>query len=983
MTTDDGSTDVRTISHYRILEKLGAGGMGEVYLAEDTKLGRKVALKLLSEEYTSNRDRLHRFEQEACAASSLNHPNILTIYEVGAEDEHHFMATEFIDGMTLRHKMAAQSLGTVEILDIALQVASALDEAHAAGIVHRDIKPENIMIRRNGYVKLLDFGLAKLTERTIDRSSLDAEASTRVFVQTDVGVVMGTSHYMSPEQSRGQQVDARTDIWSLGVVMYEMTAGKPPFGGDTSTDVIVAITQKEPHPLGRFSSEVPAELEWIITKALRKDREERYQTAKELLTDLRRLKQRLEFETELERSVSPEKLAAITTVSDHGTHSTAVSPAVTTKETSEHQQSSAEYIVGEIKKRKTGVGIAAVLFVLAVGAGVFFYFNRAQALTDKDTILLADFVNTTGEPVFDGTLKQALAVQLGQTPFLNILPDERVRQTLRFMGRSPDDRITRDVGLEICQRQGIRALLIGSISSLGSNYVLTLEALNAQSGDPIARDQIEAASKEQVLSALSTSAWRLREKLGESLSMMKQYAVPIDQATTSSLEALKAYATGNELRAKGQGEESSAFYKRAVELDPNFAMAYARLAVYHGNSGEHEMAQQYAQKAYDLRDRVSEHERFYITEKFHNYVTGDIDKAIETLKTWAKTYPNDFVPHNNLALNYNFLGRLDEALKEQLEAARLDPKNTTARGNLVDAFLRAGRYDEAVQALKELEALSPDSDSVHFYTYALSVARNDEATRQRELDWSRGKMIEAEFTAAEAAKAGQLGKLRIAKEMTRRSRDLFAKQGRNESAAQVLSFMAGNFALMGQCKEALPLTSEALTVNRGRITMVTAAETYAFCGDQSRAEGLLDELVKSYPNDTAISAIAIPGIRARIEAETGNHAQALQRLESLRRYDFGSVAGFGTPYLRGLVYLADGSSAEAAKEFQRIIDARSLEFLSPIYPMAQLGLARALAKSGDAAQSRVVYQNLLAFWKDADPDLPPMQEVQKEYEALK
>ena len=983
MTTDDGSTEAKTISHYRILEKLGAGGMGEVYLAEDTKLGRKVALKLLSAEYTSNRDRLHRFEQEACAASSLNHPNILTIYEVGSEGENHFMATEFIDGMTLRHKMTTQSLGTVEILDIALQVASALDEAHAAGIVHRDIKPENIMIRRNGYVKLLDFGLAKLTEQTIDRSSLDAEASTRVFVQTDVGVVMGTSHYMSPEQSRGQQVDARTDIWSLGVVLYEMTAGKPPFLGDTSTDVIVAITQKEPHPLGRFSSDVPAELEWIVTKALRKDREERYQTAKELLTDLRRLKQRLEFETELERSASPETLAAMTTVSDHGTHSTKVSPAVATKETSPHRQSSAEYIVSEIKKRKTGASIVAVLFVLIVGASVFFYFNRAQALTDKDTILLADFVNTTGEPVFDGTLKQALAVQLGQTPFLNIMPDERVRQTLRFMGRSPDDRITRDVGIEICQRQGIKALLLGSISSLGSHYVVSLEALNAQTGDSIARDQVEAESKEQVLSALSTSAWRLREKLGESLSMMKQYAVPIDQATTSSLEALKAYATANELRAKGRILEASASYKRATELDPNFAMAYARLAVNFGNLGEREKAREYAQKAYDLRDRVSEHERYYISEKYHNYITGDIEKAIEVQKAWANTYPNDFTPHNNLALNYSYLGRLDEALKEQLEAARLDPRNTTARGNLVDAFGRAGRYDEAAQALKELEALSPDSQSVHFFAYSLAFARYDEAGVRRELEWSKGKDWEADFVATEAFRAALLGRIRESKQLASQAVEMFKKLGRNENAAQVLAGMGGTLATMDNCKEALTYAQEGLALSRGRISLTSAASTYAICGDTTRAQAAIDELLKNYPTDTAIVTISLPAIRAQMERTKGRRKEALQLLESVRRYDLGTVAGFGNNFLRGVTYLEDGQPNEAAKEFQRIIELRSLDLFSQLYPLAQLGLARALAQSGDHSKSRVAYQNLFAFWKDADRDLPPLQQAQKEYEALK
>src|SRR6476659_9124750 len=540
--------DPEKVSHYRILEKLGAGGMGVVYLAEDMKLGRKVAIKILSHEFTTNKDRLHRFEQEASAASNLNHPNILTIHEVGIDDGHHYIATEFIDGVTLRRKMAATPLEIPEILEVAIQVASALEEAHAAGIIHRDVKPDNIMVRRNGYVKVLDFGLAKLTETSTEREPSDGEASTRVLVQTDAGVVMGTSHYMSPEQARGKPVDARSDIWSLGVVIYELVAGRTPFEGETSTDVIVAITQKEPPPLARFAPNVPAELEWIIMKALRKDRDERYQTIKELLTDLRRLKQRLEFESELERTV-PSGMSAV--------KSGDVAPARTTPEralptkTVSHV-SSAEYIANGIKSHKIVAAVVAILLIAGTAAGFYFYYHRSKPLTDKDTVLLTDFVNTTGEPVFDGTLKQALAVHLGQTPFLNIFPEERVRETLRFMGRSPDDRITRDIGREICERQGIKALLTGSIASLGSHYVITLEALNAHTGDPIAREQIEAESKEKVLSALGTAASNLRQKLGESLSSIQKYDVAIEQATTSSLEALKAFTMGNEERSHGR-----------------------------------------------------------------------------------------------------------------------------------------------------------------------------------------------------------------------------------------------------------------------------------------------------------------------------------------------------------------------------------------------------------------------------------------------
>src|SRR5690349_9632556 len=762
------------VSHYRILEKLGAGGMGEVYLAEDLKLGRKVAIKVLSEEFTTNKDRLNRFELEASAASNLNHPNILTIHEVGVDDGRHYIATEFIDGVPLRRKLAASQLETHEILDIAIQVASALEEAHGAGIVHRDIKPDNIMVRRNGYVKVLDFGLAKLTE-TVDRSPLDPDAATRVLVQTDAGVVMGTSHYMSPEQARGKPVDARSDIWSLGVVIYEMVAGRTPFSGETSTDVIVAITQKDPPPLARFAPSVPAELDWIVNKALRKDRDERYQTIRELLTDLRRLKQRLEFEQELERSSSPDVITK-STVSTVAAPTIQDRVAPTIEKTVTHV-SSAEYIATGIKRHKIAAAVIALVFIVAIAGGFYVYKNRAQPLVERDTVLVTDFVNTTGEPVFDGTLKQALAVHLGQTPFLNIFPEDRVRETLRFMGRSPDERITRDIGREICQRQGLRALLTGSIATVGSHYVITLEAVNPRSGDPFATELIEAERKEKVLSSLSTAAWNLRKKLGESLSMMQKYDVSIEQATTSSLEALKAFSMGNDERAKGNAKASLTFYQRAVELDPNFAMAYARIAVQYGNQDQMESAKPYAEKAYELRDRVSERERLYITEKYYTYLTGELDTTIETLQTWAKLYPNDFIPHNNLATNYMQVGRYADAMKEASEAVRLSPDNFSAYDNLVSSYLGLGRIDEAEQAAKDLERINPDSLGNHFTKYLFAFLRRDQAGMDRELEWGKGQSEEAEVLGAVAATATYFGKFKQAEEPENRSEALAEGRG--------------------------------------------------------------------------------------------------------------------------------------------------------------------------------------------------------------
>ena len=972
--------DPDKVSHYRILEKLGAGGMGVVYLAEDMKLGRKVAIKILGHEFTTNKDRLHRFEQEASAASNLNHPNILTIYEVGVDEGRHYITTEYIDGVTLRRKIAASPLQTPEILDIAVQVASALEEAHTAGIVHRDIKPDNIMVRRNGYVKVLDFGLAKLTE-TIDRSPSDAEASTRVLVQTDAGVVMGTSHYMSPEQARGKPVDARSDIWSLGVVLYEMIAGRTPFEGETSTDVIVAITQKEPPSLARFAPDVPAELDWIVMKALRKDRDERYQTIKELITDLRRLKQRLEFETELERSAPPGSFTR-SKISELAAVPTTTQLATPTAEKTISHVSSAEYIANGIKRHKVAAAIVALFLVVATASAFYFYRRNSQPLTSRDTVLLTDFVNTTGEPVFDGTLKQALAVHLGQTPFLNLYPEERVRETLRFMGRSPDDRITKDVGREICQRQGIKAMLTGTIASLGTHYVITLEAINPPSGDPFAREQIEAESKEKVLSSLGIAASNLRQKLGESLSSIQKYDVNIEQATTYSLEALKAYAMANEERAKGRARESLTFYKRAVELDPNFAMAYARIAVYYGNQEQFDAAKEYAQKAYDLRDRVSERERLYIMEKYYSFLTGEIDKTIETLQTWARLYPDDFIPHNNLSFNYKFLGRHEESLKEALEAVRLSPNNINARENLVTGFILLGRLDEAEQASQEMQKINPDALTARLTNYFFAYLRRDQAAMDREMQWANGRPEEADFTVRLSAMALFEGKAKRAEELQRRARELFKRQGREESAASGLMDLADELATIGKCDPAKANAKAAMDLHRGITNMARAASVYAACGDLGQAQSLLEQARTASPYNTIIVSMAVPMITASVEGSKGNFSHAIQSLEAVRPYETGLIVGSSTKYTRGNLYLQQRMGKEAAAEFKAIIDRPGIAILSPISVLAHLGLARAAVINGDTAAARKSYQDFFALWKDADPDLPVLAQARKEYEQL-
>jgi tetratricopeptide (TPR) repeat protein len=798
-------------------------------------------------------------------------------------------------------------------------------------------------------------------------------------VQTDAGVVMGTSHYMSPEQARGKPVDARSDIWSLGVVIYEMVTGRTPFEGETTTDVIVAITQKEPAPLLRFAPTVPAELDWIVTKALRKDRDERYQTIKELLTDLRRLKQRLEFEAELERSVAPESLT-------RSAFNTSISPA-TAQERAAHTKtvshvSSAEYIVTEIKNHKIAVALTALVVLVAVSAGVYFLRNRKPTFTDKDTILLTDFVNTTGEPVFDGTLKQALAVQLGQTPFLNLFPDDRVRETLRFMNRSPDERITKDIGREICERQGIKALLVGTIASLGSHYVITLEAMNARTGDPIATQQIEAESKEKVLSSLGKAAGELRQKLGESLSTIQKYSVGIEQATTGSLEALKAYAQGNEARSAGRPRDALKFYEKAVELDPNFAMAYARIAVAYGNREEVESAKQYVYKAFALRDRVSEREKLYISEKYYIYVTGEIEKAVEVLQQWAVQYPNDYIPHNNLATYFVTMGRLEEARAEAQKAVELSPTNTTARDNLVLLFISLDRFDEAEVALKELEKISSDNANAHFHRHLLGFLRGDKSAMDAEVAWAKGEPEEADFMSREAQIAFYYGKLSEGAKLTKTANELYKAQNRIEAGAQLLILLSQKQAMFGKCVEAKQNVSAGLAQSRGRMSLTGAAITMAICNDVAQAEAFSSETLKKFPNDLPVVAVGVPFAKAAIELNRGNGEGAIQILQPVAKYDLGLIVGTGRLYISGLAYLQQKKGKEAASEFEKILTHRGIDSFAPDHQLAHLGIARASILMGDTARAKKEYQDFLAAWKDADPDLSVITEAKKELAAL-
>jgi eukaryotic-like serine/threonine-protein kinase len=976
------------LGRYEVRSKLGAGGMGEVYLAHDSQLDRAVALKILPTELAADKQRMQRFIQEARTSSSLNQANILTVFEIGESDNTHFIATEFIDGETLRHLMARESLGLREALDIAMQVASALTSAHKAGVVHRDIKPENIMVRRDDrVVKVLDFGLAKLTESQ-PAPPFETSAPTKGLIHTEPGVVIGTAQYMSPEQARTPGVDARTDIWSLGVVLYEMVAGRRPFEGPTTTDVIANILHKEPPALTLLCNDADTRLDEIVTKALTKDKEERYQSAKDLFIDLKRLKQHLDIEAEIDRTTPPE----LTSANASGDWSrarqrataAARQSAARTVTTEARPTSSAEYIVSEIKRHKKGtIVIAGLIAILTVGSIVFFRFRGAHALTEKDSVLLADFVNTTGDAVFDGTLKQALAAQLSQSPFLNILSEDRVREALRFMGRSPDDRLTRDVAREICQRQALKAMLAGSIANLGNHYVITLEAINAQTGDGIAREQTEAENKEQVLRALGEAATKLREKLGESLQSIEKFDAPIEQATTSSLEAFKAYSLGLEQHLKGRYLEAVPLYKRAIEIDPNFASAHLRLSTVYHNSRQYDPAAEASQRAYDLRERVSERERLYIVTNYYDRVTGELDKYIETMELWKRTYPRDYVPHNNLSLQYIYLGQFEKGVTEAREAIALNPNAGPAHSNLAIAFVALNRFDEAQQVIEQALSQKIDTGWMHRNLYMIAFIRGDTAAMNQQLEWAHGKPDEYAALDWQAQTAAFSGQLQKATEFSKRAAELALSRNLKEVMAQYVAEQAGRDAVFGNCKQVREQTAKALEITQGSWPTFIAANALAGCGEVKRAQALTDQMLTRYPKGTLVNKVFVPLIQARSEMYRGNAGRTIELLETARPFEKALNWIFPIDYLRGQAYLSEQKGMEAAAAFQNVLDHRGSAPATPLYPLAHLGLARAAALQGDTAKARKAYQDFFALWKDADPDIPILIEAKQEYEKIK